>query len=315
VSYGVSLKQKSVLACIRSNSAATSHHNIDPHHQSLLLSAVPHINTRLPRHGSGPITAIATAPCSRCCSLFTFNRAHNTILTRSRQPVMHPQPYPFDNPTTSRRSLSPSLDSLPTFLSRFTFSPPASRRSSSSSASVSPPTRTSRLPSASSLPITLRPRRRSGQLRLARCRPLQLVLALSIPLLALLLANEWRIHETIAALPAHHRAARRWEHADVDARALDLARLRRSFGTNRRKEVVAERTPQHHQSRSKRSETQLAELELGWGPADEQALQAAVSDHWPDWWGDADIVGPSPFDHRPSETEDKRRILFLTGEA
>jgi hypothetical protein len=77
---------------------------------------------------------------------------------------------------------------------------------------------------------------------------------------------------------------------------------------------VAERTPQHHQSRSKRSETQLAELELGWGP-DEQALQAAVSDHWPDWWGDADIVGPSPFDHRPSETEDKRRILFLTGEA
>lgn len=229
---------------------------------------------------------------------------------------MHPQPqaYPFDTPPTSRRSLSPSLDSLPTFLSRFTFSPPASRRSSSSSASVSPPTRTSRLPS-SSLPITLRPRRRSGQLRLARCRPLQLVLALSIPLLALLLANEWRIHETIAALPADHTAARRWENVDVDARALDLARLRRTFGTNRRKEVVAQRTPQQHRSRGKRSQTQKAELELGWGPADEQALQAAVGDHWPDWWGDADLVGPSPFDHRPSESGNKRRILFLTGEA
>jgi hypothetical protein len=136
-------------------------------------------------------------------------------------------------------------------------------------------------------------------------------LALSIPLLALLLANEWRIHETIAALPADYNAARRWEHADVDARALDLARLRRTFGTNRRKEVVNERTPR--QSRGKRSQTQLAEP--GWGPADEQALRVAMSDHWPDWWGDVDLVGPSPFDHRPSETGNKRRILFLTGEA
>lgn len=34
---------------------------------------------------------------------------------------------------------------------------------------------------------------------------------------------------------------------------------------------------------------------------------------WPSWWGSSDDVGPSPFDHIPTELEGpKRRMLFLT---
>lgn len=45
----------------------------------------------------------------------------------------------------------------------------------------------------------------------------------------------------------------------------------------------------------------------------EDQLQQEVAEWWPGWWGNSDVVGPSPFDHVPQHTR-PRRILFLTGE-
>lgn len=51
---------------------------------------------------------------------------------------------------------------------------------------------------------------------------------------------------------------------------------------------------------------------VAWTLEEEVELKKEVRDVWPEWWGNVDEVGRSPYDHIP-QTEGKRRILFLTG--
>jgi hypothetical protein len=141
--------------------------------------------------------------------------------------------------------------------------------------------------------------------RLTRWKPVQITLALSIPLLALLLATEIHIHRAIRELSASDFGTKYRQHVDIDARAVDLGELRREYEKKRRKEALRARIPDG--AKGKRS------LEGPvWGPADEEQLQVEVEDHWPEWWGNVDVVGPSPYDFAPAGGG-KKRVLFLTG--
>jgi hypothetical protein len=96
------------------------------------------------------------------------------------------------------------------------------------------------------------------------------------------------------------------------ASTVDLGQLRSAYEQDRRRDIIATRSATG--SHVKRThEVKDGQLEgLGWTMAEEVSLQEEVEDVWPEWWGNPDVVGPSPFDHVP-QIEGQRRILFLTG--
>ena len=154
------------------------------------------------------------------------------------------------------------------------------------------------------------PRRLSLGVNARRTRILQIVLALSIPILGLLLANEIRINNHRSRLHENAPPERRtteWEAMDFDVRPQTLAEMRKGYEKKRRKELEAN-------------------LGNGWvipfwptpdRDYDEQGFLEDVQGWWPEWWGSRDEVGPSPYDHVPAVAArgEKKRLLFLTSES
>lgn len=168
---------------------------------------------------------------------------------------------------------------------------------------------------SSSFPISddndIRPpaRRLSLGLNVRRTRILQLVLALSIPVLGLLLANEIRINNHRTRLHESAPPERRtteWEAMDVDVRPQTLGEMRLGYEKKRRKEIEG-RT--------------IRGLPIPFWPTPdrdhhEELFVEDVHSWWPEWWGSRDDVGPSPYDHVPTPIHgEKKRLLFLTSKS
>lgn len=138
-------------------------------------------------------------------------------------------------------------------------------------------------------------------------RLLHFILALSIPVLGLLLANEIRIsnHRTqLHALAPNEDRTHEWEAMDMGIRSQSLAKLRKGYEKKRRKEL------------GRRTGPFLPIMPTPDNYYSEDALYAEVEDHWPEWWGSSDIAGPSPFDHTPVISKgEKKRLLFLTSKS
>ena len=182
--------------------------------------------------------------------------------------------------TSSPSSVSTSGTSDTLFLTRFSSPSPIKPI-------LYPYTSTNRLSS------TLRPRGRisHGLAQLARGRIVHLILALSIPLLVLALVQEIQVH-------ARHRtlavSTRDFELESLDDQVVDLALLRSKYEKKRRRALGED-------------ENTVSTYEQ------EERLQREVGDVWPEWWGNIDKVGHSPFDHIPGPIEgQRRRVLFLT---
>lgn len=181
---------------------------------------------------------------------------------------------------------------------RYPLSGPVHDQNGTASTSYSPTYSTSDEPDS-------RPRRRSSlAVNVRRTRILQLVLALSIPVLGLLLANEIRINNHRTRLHESAPPERRtteWEAMDVDVRPQTLAEMRTGYAKKRRKEL---------------------EARMGsgwilpfWPTPDVDYDEQAVQGWWPAWWGNRDEVGPSPYDHVPASAHgERKRLLFLTSE-
>jgi hypothetical protein len=154
---------------------------------------------------------------------------------------------------------------------------------------------------------TLRPRRRSSLYRAGQRRFLPILYALSIPILVLLLLHEWSTHaartnaQVFTPNVLHH------------APGVDLRVIREEHELRRRKEIVLGRS-EHGNVRRGLKEMERGDMgNIAWTLEEEVQLGEEVKDVWPEWWGSADVVGRSPYDHIP-QIEGRRRILFLTGE-
>ncbi|WVQ95996.1 hypothetical protein IAU59_003096 [Kwoniella sp. CBS 9459] len=161
---------------------------------------------------------------------------------------------------------------------------------------------------------TLRPRRRSSLpfVHLARRKSTQIALTFGIVLLSVLLLTEMKSHKARQALWEKELSLREWDVRNALGRETNLAVLREEYELKRRMEIIGTRSEEKKRwtrDFGVRSNQQV------WGPADEEALIAEVADKWPVWWGSPDVVGRSPFDHRPATLPagvEKRRFLFLT---
>jgi hypothetical protein len=142
-------------------------------------------------------------------------------------------------------------------------------------------------------------------------RVIQLVLALSIPLLGLLLANELRIGADRLKLYANVTTASRthdWEGLDTHTPPCEITELRRGYEKKRRRELVDAQA---------QAGSFLAGLGAGWrnwmDPTLDEGGESEVVDWWPEWWGGSDEVGASPYDYTPPPVVgEKKRVLFLT---
>lgn len=195
---------------------------------------------------------------------------------------------------------------------RYPLSAPDYRNGQSSSSS------SSRLASQSAYPLSTRSNGR-WRLDLAHLSPgsankrriLHFVLALSIPVLGLMLANEIRISNNRSRLfglaPMESRTSE-WEAIDLDSSPHSLSERRKAYEKKRRREIEQERTWQG-------SPLPLLPSPDGpeWTVDDEHGLKEEVDDFWPGWWGSRDVVGPSPYDHTPKAGHgERKRVLFLT---
>ncbi|BEJ14168.1 hypothetical protein CspHIS471_0313420 [Cutaneotrichosporon sp. HIS471] len=150
------------------------------------------------------------------------------------------------------------------------------------SRSMNPRTMTTHLPSTSS---SNRRRSRSPALSRLRRRGVLIALVIALPILALLIMDERHSQRVALASWAAELTARE-NAAYPDPRGrVDLAAWRNRMAGRQNLEQ---------------------ELEL------ERRAVSDEDEEWPAWWGNADEVGPSPFDHVPSPLDGKRRILFLT---
>jgi hypothetical protein len=140
-------------------------------------------------------------------------------------------------------------------------------------------------------PPAARYRRRSTVVsRFARFKLVQLALAASIPILALLLLLELGEHRIQAAIwTARIHAQDQW----ADGLG-DLATWRNAL------------------SRRRRALTRRRRDGRGSDGVEERRIEEDALNAWPKWWGSSDDM-KSPFDFVPSVVGSPRRVLFLTG--
>ncbi|WVQ79250.1 hypothetical protein IAT38_001346 [Cryptococcus sp. DSM 104549] len=156
--------------------------------------------------------------------------------------------------------------------------------------------------------LSFRSRRRSSLplVHLARRKTTQVVLAAGILILGALLLRESSTHVTRKRLWDRDLALHEWDVRHSGDREVNLVALRADYEIQRRREIVD----------GKRAEgTTAVGRQVVWGPEDEEGLNREVAGKWPRWWGNPDVVGPSPFDHRPGQLmpgTPKRRFLMLT---
>jgi len=136
---------------------------------------------------------------------------------------------------------------------------------------------------------------------------LHAIFALSIPVLILLLLGEWSTHAARVSAQTMNRNV--LHHAST----VDLRGIRDAYETRKRKDIVVSRSQPNQVKRSLRELEKEGNMgNVAWTLEEEVELKKEVRDVWPEWWGNVDEVGRSPYDHIP-QTEGKRRILFLTG--
>lgn len=141
-----------------------------------------------------------------------------------------------------------------------------------------------------------------------RRRIIQLILALSIPILGLLLANEIRVGNERMMLYANVTPASRthdWEALDTHTPSCEITELRRGYEKKRRRELSGGQ-----------ERTGSFSYLMNWMDSTTEAqAQSEVGDWWPNWWGGSDEVGKSPYDYTPPVISgEKKRVLFLTSE-
>ncbi|ADV22474.1 Hypothetical Protein CGB_E3050W [Cryptococcus gattii WM276] len=154
-----------------------------------------------------------------------------------------------------------------------------------------------------------RPRRRSSLpfVHVVRRRTTQLALAAGILVLGALLLSEFKNHNERQRQWNKEFPLQEWESKHSGDREVNLFALRADYESKRREEMLAER--------KHRIDSGSLDKEQFWTSQQDEALQQEVSDKWPSWWGNPDVVGRSPFDHRPDPlppTREKRRFLMLT---
>ncbi len=154
-------------------------------------------------------------------------------------------------------------------------------------------------------------KRLSAILRIGRRKVIPLLLALSLPFLALLLAQEMKERRRRLDFWARQSQEDDGQCVQYDwtgrERNVDLGRVRNEF-------LERERDRRRSPSKVGRRRNNPAGRDLEYDEDDGQLVKEA-SVYWPRWWGNIDDVGPSPFDHRaivPVEGA-RRRVLFLTG--
>lgn len=146
-------------------------------------------------------------------------------------------------------------------------------------------------------------------MHVARRRTTQLALATGLFILGALLLSEFRYYNERQRLWNLELALQEWEVRHPGDREVNLFAFRADYESKRREEMLAER---------KRSvDSGSLDKEQLWTTQEDETLQREVNDKWPSWWGNPDVVGKSPFDHRPAllpPRKEKRRLLMLTGE-
>jgi hypothetical protein len=151
---------------------------------------------------------------------------------------------------------------------------------------------------------TLRPRRRLSTLAIIKRRIIHILLALSIPILGLLLISEIHIHR-LRSTSTHVTNI-------LPSTSFNLQTLRIQYEKKRRREIQLERPSTGLLSRLSRKS---ADERLSWDVDVGRRVKEEVLDVWPVWWGQKDLVGVSPWDHIPEPMiGNRRRVLFLTGE-
>ncbi|BEI83334.1 hypothetical protein CcaverHIS002_0312020 [Cutaneotrichosporon cavernicola] len=172
-----------------------------------------------------------------------------------------------------------SLKTPPTIDDDTLILPSALSRSITTRTSMTPMTSmATHRPSTSS---SNRRRSRSPALSRLRRRGVLIALVIALPILAFLIMEERHSQRVALASWAAELAAREnAAYPDPQGR-VDLAAWRNRIASRQN-------------------------LEL------ERRVVGDEQEEWPAWWGNADEVGPSPFDHVPSPLDGKRRVLFLT---
>ena len=146
---------------------------------------------------------------------------------------------------------------------------------------------------------SLRPRRRGlrALIQLAKKRIGHLVLALGVALLALLVLRERSLSSSLRSEVT--RLSRQTERGRSSISGVNVAELRSEYEKKRRREaggVAGWLRRMFGSQKTLNEEEKLAQEGL------------------PSWWGNADVVGPSPLDYLPEPfIGAKRRVLFLTG--
>ncbi|ODN78592.1 hypothetical protein L202_04199 [Cryptococcus amylolentus CBS 6039] len=210
----------------------------------------------------------------------------------------------------SPRSYHSRPDDIPR--SSASSSPPRSDSSSSSNASFLPlytdekkrkPSLTQRT-SSRLLQTIGSSRRRSSVplLGLARRKTTQLALAAGLLFLGGLLLGEYREHNLRESLWHQELALQEWDVRHNNARDVSLVTLRSELEAKRRTEELESKLRGPKEDRA-------------WTEWDDVRIRQESEDAWPSWWGNPDLVGQSPFDHRPAALrpgKEKRRFMVLT---
>nr|XP_019009410.1 uncharacterized protein I206_06059 [Kwoniella pini CBS 10737]OCF48191.1 hypothetical protein I206_06059 [Kwoniella pini CBS 10737] len=158
---------------------------------------------------------------------------------------------------------------------------------------------------------TLKPRRRSSLpfIHLARRKSTQMILTITIIIVCLLLVIEIKSHKKREELWLKNIKLDEWDIRNQNYHESNLINFRKDYEFKKRLELLNDR------NNKKRNFVNLEKEEDIWGPKDEELLKLEVENKWPNWWGNPDIVGKSPFDHSPiplAVGQEKRRFMFLT---
>ncbi|WVQ75041.1 hypothetical protein IAR50_004650 [Cryptococcus sp. DSM 104548] len=147
-------------------------------------------------------------------------------------------------------------------------------------------------------------RRRSSipLVSLARRKTTQIAFAAGLLFFGALLYGEYREQNLRESLWTHELALQEWDIRHNNARDVSLVAFRSELKAKRRTEELERKLEGPKEGRA-------------WTDWDEVRIQLESQDAWPSWWGNPDVVGQSPYDHRPVALRpgsEKRRFLMLT---
>ncbi|WVN86840.1 uncharacterized protein L203_102014 [Cryptococcus depauperatus CBS 7841] len=154
---------------------------------------------------------------------------------------------------------------------------------------------------------TLWPRRRSflPLIGFTKRKSTQLALVVGILVFGVLLFGEFKRHEERRNLWDQEFKLQERGIRHAADRHVNLAAFRTDYQQKRRAEILERR----------QAIASGVEGMQYWTTQDEDDMRRQVAEKWPDWWGNPDVVGESPFDYRPVSLpswKEKKRFLMLT---